>query len=243
MKSIFHNPVKHRVLYGVYIKKVYSMKPNRTRTDASRSKPRMNDDINTIYTILDNVHVCTVSYVKNGEPRALPTGYVRMDDLFYIHGSAKSHFFLQVQNVEIVCITAFLLDGIVLAKSGLNHSFNYRSVVLFGSPIVVNDKTEKNNILAAFMDRYIPGRWDEIRQPTPQELNATSVIGFKIDEVSAKIRQGPPNDLEKDKQLPVWSGVLPFETRLLQPIPDKNSIKKEVPTYIRSLYVSEDHDL
>lgn len=219
------------------------MKTNRTRTDASRSKHRMNDDINTIYAILDNVHVCTVSYVKNSEPRALPTGYVRIDDIFYIHGSVKSHFFLQIQQADVVCISAFLLDGIVLAKSGLNHSFNYKSAVLFGSPIVINDKAKKMNILAAFMDRYIPGRWDEIRQPTPQELNATSVIGFRIDEVSAKIRQGPPNDLEKDKKLPVWSGVLPFETRLLQPIPDETSIRQVVPKYIRSLYTGEDRDL
>lgn len=212
------------------------MGKNSSRIDASRSKNRMNYDLDTINTILDEAHVSTVSFTLNGEPRALPTGHVRIGDNLYIHGSAKSHFFQRIAEADIVCITAFLLDGMVLAKSGLNHSFNYRSVVIFGSPEIVNSYSKKNEILAVFTERYIPGRWKEIRQPTTQELNATSVIGFHIGEASAKIRQGPPNDLEKDQRLPIWSGVLPLETRLLQPIPDENSIPQEAPKYIRLLY-------
>jgi hypothetical protein len=123
----------------------------------------------------------------------------------------------------------------VLAKSGLHHTFNYRSAVLFGAPEVVTGREKKKNILADFTNRYVPGRWEEIREPSPQELDATAVIGFRIEEASAKIRQGPPNDSEKDKQLPVWSGVVPVEMRMLEPVPDENNTVEILPQYLRNL--------
>jgi uncharacterized protein len=212
------------------------MKHAQTKITASRSKNRMNYDIDTIYSVLDAAHACTISFTVNGEPRALPTGHVRINDRIYIHGSVKSHFFDKLCKAETVCITAFLLDGIVLAKSGFNHSFNYRSVVVFGSPEPVEGCQHKDEILAGFTERYVPGRWDQTRKPTPKELDATSVIGFRIEEASVKIRQGPPNDAEKDKNLPIWSGVLPIEARIMEPIPDDNCKLREVPDYIRALY-------
>lgn len=201
-----------------------------SRTKASRSEKRMNYDADTIHAILDEADVCTISYVKDGEPRALPTGHVRIGEYLYIHGSVKSHFFTQLENAGMVCITASILDGLVLAKSGLNHSFNYRSVAVFGAPLTVSGNEKKEQILAAFTDRYVAGRWQEIRQPTIPELNATKIIGFQIQEASAKIRQGPPNDLEKDKEWPVWSGVVPMKIQVLEPVPDENnSINSEIP--------------
>lgn len=196
----------------------------------------MNYDKDTIYAILDEARICTVSYVKDGEPRAIPTGYVRIGDYIYIHGSVKSHFFRQIEKSDTVCITTVILDGFVLAKSDFNHSFNYRSVVLFGIPEAVTSRVKKKELLYWFTERYIPGRWEKTRKPTSHELNATAVIKFQIVDASAKIRDGMPNDLEKDKNWPVWSGIVPLKMQIMEPIPDENNTPGvDTPEYLQNL--------
>lgn len=209
---------------------------NIDQTKASRLTNRMHYDAGVIYSILDEALVCTINYVKDGGPRALPTGYVRIGDYLYVHGSVKSHFFQQIESADTVCITAFILDGMVLAKSGFSHSFNYRSVVLFGSPVTISESKKKEEMLIRFTDRYIPGRWEDSRKPTRQELKATSVLGFRIQEMSAKIRTGMPNDAEKDKSWPAWSGIVPLKMQFMDPEPDENTVPGTgLPAYIRNL--------
>ena len=116
-----------------------------------------------------------------------------------------------------VCLTVTLLDGLVLARSAFHHSMNYRSVLVFGQAALVYDAAEKLNALRAFSEHVIPGRWDDVREPTEQELKATTVLSLPLEEVSAKVRSGPPLDEEEDYTLPVWAGVIPM--RLVADVP------------------------
>jgi hypothetical protein len=119
-----------------------------------------------------------------------------------------------------MCVTVTILDGLVLARSAFHHSMNYRSVVVLGTAHDVTDLTEKNNALKAIVEHVAPQRWDEVRQPHVQELKATSVLRLPLEEVSAKIRTGPPLDDEGDYQLPCWAGELPLRLTPQASIPD-----------------------
>ena len=119
-----------------------------------------------------------------------------------------------------VCVTVTLLDGLVLARSAFHHSMNYRSVVIFGRASVVDDREAKLAALRAFSEHVIPGRWDEAREPTDQELKATAVLSVPLEEASAKVRTGPPIDDEEDYALPVWAGVLPLRLVAGAPLSD-----------------------
>jgi nitroimidazol reductase NimA-like FMN-containing flavoprotein (pyridoxamine 5'-phosphate oxidase superfamily) len=112
-----------------------------------------------------------------------------------------------------VCVTVTLLDGIVLARSAFNHSMNYRSVVMLGRAVPVEDEDAKTEALRVISENIVPGRWDHVRKPSDKELKATAVLALPITEASAKIRTGPPVDEEEDYALDVWAGVLPLELR------------------------------
>ena len=131
-----------------------------------------------------------------------------------------------------VCVTVTLLDGLVLARSDFHHSMNYRSVVVFGSATTVDDPAEKIAALVAFSEHVIPGRWKEVREPNEQELKATTVLSLPLEEVSAKVRTGPPLDDEEDYELPVWAGVIPLRLAAATPIPDpRMEVGIELPGY------------
>src|SRR5258708_23798640 len=119
-----------------------------------------------------------------------------------------------------VCITVPLVDGLVLARSAFHHSMNYRSVVMMGKARMLTTAQEKTEALRAFTNHIVPGRWDEVRPPTEQELKGTSVFALPLDEVSAKVRTGPPVDDEEDYALPVWAGVVPIRSQVEQPVAD-----------------------
>jgi nitroimidazol reductase NimA-like FMN-containing flavoprotein (pyridoxamine 5'-phosphate oxidase superfamily) len=118
------------------------------------------------------------------------------------------------------CVTVTHLDGLVMARSGFNQSMNYRSVMALGTARRVSEAAEKTKVLKAFTERVARGRWDEIRPPTPHELKATSVLWMDLDEVSAKVRSGPPHDDEADYAMRVWAGVVPISVSLGAPEPD-----------------------
>jgi len=122
------------------------------------------------------------------------------------------------KGVDITLSVAHV-DGLVLARSAFHHSMNYRSVVLFGTAMLVENH-EKSMALKAISDHLIAGRWDEVREPNEKELKATSVLKINIDEGSAKVRTGDPVDDEVDYELDIWAGVLPFKTTTLPLIPD-----------------------
>ena len=155
-----------------------------------------------------------------GQPYVIPTGYAHSGDRIYIHGSAASRMLRTLDQGVDVCVTVTLVDGFVLARSAFHHSMNYRSVVVLGKARLVTDPDEKRNALRSFTNHIVPGRWEEVRQPTEQELKATSVLSLMLDEVSAKVRTGPPIDDEEDYAFPVWAGVVPIRSQVDQPVPD-----------------------
>jgi nitroimidazol reductase NimA-like FMN-containing flavoprotein (pyridoxamine 5'-phosphate oxidase superfamily) len=177
-------------------------------------------DRELVYQILDEGFICHVGFAVAGRPFVIPTGYARANDKLYIHGSQASRMLRTLRTGIDVCVTVTLLDGLVLARSAFNHSMNYRSVVVFGQAIVV-DESEKLAALLAFSEHVIAGRWADVRQPTEQELKATTVLALPLEEASAKVRSGPPIDDEEDYDLFVWAGVIPLSlVAQSPPIPD-----------------------
>ncbi len=195
--------------------------PTTARTTVRRLPKRGVYDKETIYSILDEGFICHVGFVVDSQPFVIPTGYARVGDTLYIHGSAASRTIKTAATGGIdICVTVTLLDGLVLARSAFHHSMNYRSVVVLGKGRLVTDEQEKRSALHAFTNHVVPQRWEETRQPTSQELKATSVLALPIQEASAKIRTGGPIDDEEDYALPIWAGVVPIETTLGAPIRD-----------------------
>ncbi len=194
--------------------------PETERTTLKRLSKRGVYDRELVYGILDEGFICHVSFVVEGQPFVIPTGYARVDDRLYIHGSQVSRMLRTLSKGIDVCVGVTLVDGLVLARSAFHHSVNYRSVVIFGRAAMVDEKAAKLAALFAFSEHVIPGRWNDVREPTEQELKATTVLSLPLVEVSAKVRSGPPIDDEEDYALDVWAGVLPLRIAAEAPIKD-----------------------
>jgi len=180
------------------------------RTTLRRLPKRGVYDRQLVYGILDEGFICHVSFAVDGRPFVIPTGYARVDDQLYIHGSQVSRMLRTLSSGIDVCVAVTLVDGLVLARSAFHHSMNYRSVVIFGRAELVEDREEKLAALFALSEHMIPGRWKDVRAPNEAELRQTTVLSLPIDEASAKIRTGPPLDDEEDYAMNVWAGVLPL---------------------------------
>ena len=202
------------------------------RTRLVREADRAVYDRAAAYKILDEGFICHVGFAVDGQPFVIPTGYGRIGDNLYIHGSAASRMLRRVDEGLAVCVTVTLLDGLVLARSIFNHSMNYRSVMILGTAVAVRDAEEKLKALRLLSEHILPGRWAESRQPTEKELKATLVMRLPIEEFSAKVRQGPPIDDEEDYSFPTWAGVIPLEVVAGKPINDARlEPERDVPKY------------
>jgi uncharacterized protein len=190
------------------------------RTQVRRLADRGKYDTETVYGILDEGFFCHVGFAVDGQPFVIPTGYARIGDELYIHGSAASRMLRTLAGGVQVCVTVTLVDGLVLARSAFHHSMNYRSVVVLGRAVAVEDRDEKLRALNAFTESVIRGRWDTLRPVQENELKQTSVLRVPLNEVSAKVRTGPPKDEAEDYALPIWAGVLPLRLTPGEPVPD-----------------------
>jgi len=205
------------------------------RTRVVRESVRAVYDRDAIYRILDDSFICHIGFAVDGQPFVIPTAFGRRDDQLYIHGSSASRMLRQMKEGAPVCVTVTLLDGLVFARSIFNQSMNYRSVVILGKAVLVDDPEEKLTALRILSEHILPGRWDDVRQPNERELKATSVLRLPIQEFSAKVRVGPPIDDEEDYSFPTWAGVLPLETKIGEPInDDRLDPGREVPAYVRN---------
>ncbi|HSZ02462.1 MAG TPA: pyridoxamine 5'-phosphate oxidase family protein [Terriglobales bacterium] len=205
------------------------------RTRLVREADRAVYDRAAAYQILDEGFICHVGFVADGQPFVIPTGYGRVGDNLYIHGSAASRMLRRVDEGVAVCVTVTLLDGLVLARSIFNHSMNYRSVVILGTARAVNDPKEKLEALRLLSEHILPGRWVESRLPNERELKATLVMRLPIEEFSAKVRQGPPVDDEEDYAFPTWAGVVPLTMVAGEPIDDARLMPGlKAPEYART---------
>jgi nitroimidazol reductase NimA-like FMN-containing flavoprotein (pyridoxamine 5'-phosphate oxidase superfamily) len=204
------------------------------RTQVKRLPKRGAYDRETVFKILDEAFVCHVGFVVDGQPYVIPTNYGRVGETLYLHGSAASRMLRTLSEGIPVCVTVTLTDGLVLARSAFHHSVNYRSVVVLGTARLVNDPAEKMEALRLFTEHIIKGRWDDIRQPTEQEMKGTTVLALPMEEVSAKVRTGGPVDDEEDYALPVWAGVLPLPVTAAAPIPDTRlNAGTQIPDYMK----------
>jgi nitroimidazol reductase NimA-like FMN-containing flavoprotein (pyridoxamine 5'-phosphate oxidase superfamily) len=191
-------------------------------------------DRETVYGILDEGFICHVGFAPQGQPFVIPTGYARVDDKLYIHGSQASRMLRTLSGGLDACVTVTIIDGLVLARSAFHHSMNYRSVVIFGRATILEDREEKSAALVALSEHIVRGRWADVREPNEEELKQTTVLSLPLVEASAKIRTGPPLDDEEDYALPMWAGVIPLRLEAGEPIDDPRLMDGiEVPGYAR----------
>jgi uncharacterized protein len=202
------------------------------RTSLRRLPERARYDAETVHSILDEGFICHVAFVVDDQPYALPTGYARIGETLYLHGSTGSR--LGLRPAMDVCVTVTLLDGIVLARSAFHHSFQYRSVMVLGRTQLVTDPSEKDAVLEALVEHFVPGRTADARAGTRREVAATAVLAVPLEEVSAKVRTGDPKDNEEDYALPVWAGILPLAIVPGDPVPDSRLDPGiAVPAYVK----------
>lgn len=197
--------------------------PVTSRTRLRRKPGRGSYDRATVHAILDEGLVCHVGFVIHGEPFVVPATYARIGERLYLHGAVANRMLRTLAAGVPVCVTVTHLDGLVLARSAMHHSMNYRSVMLFGIATLVTDPEEKRRALEATIEHMVPGRSAGTRAPNEQELRATSVLVLPVEEASAKIRHGPPSDDAEDLELPFWAGVIPLRPCPLDPVPDEHT--------------------
>lgn len=190
------------------------------RTTLRRRPERGSFDRAVVEAILDEALVCHVGFVHDGRPFVLPTAHVRVGSTLYLHGAHKSRMLESLIRGGPACITVTLLDGLVLGRSAMHHSMNYRSVLILGAGREVVEREEKLRALEALVEHVAPGRSRQVRAPSEGELLATRVVAFAIEEASAKIRRGPPVDLPEDHALSCWAGVIPLRLEPGTPEPD-----------------------
>jgi len=204
------------------------------RTKLKRLPKRGHFDRETVYGILDEGFICHVGFAPEGRPFVIPTGYARVGDKLYIHGSQASRMLRTLSGGVDACVTVTIIDGLVLARSAFHHSMNYRSVIIFGRATIVEEREEKMKALLALSEHIIRGRWAEVREPTENEMILTTVLSVPLIEASAKIRTGPPLDDEEDYAMNVWAGVIPLKLEAGEPIKDPRLPDGiEVPDYAR----------
>jgi hypothetical protein len=179
-------------------------------------------DPETVHAILDAMPLCHVGYVFNGSPFVTPTLQWRDGDRIFWHGSAASRM-LKAAEVQDVCVTVSLYDGLVMARSAYNYGINYRSVMVFGRPVKLTDPAEKEAQLRNFVNKTIAGQWERLRPVTEQELGLATVLSMPITEASAKLRSGQPDD-DQDADFPVWAGVIPVRFEIGPPEPNPKNL-------------------
>ncbi|MFI2074377.1 MULTISPECIES: pyridoxamine 5'-phosphate oxidase family protein [Streptomyces] len=207
------------------------------RTTPTRARERASYDRARVHAILDAGYVCHLGFVRDGAPAVLPTLYGRIGERLYVHGSTGSRPLRAAggagEEGMPVCVTVTHVDGLVLARSAFHHSLNYRSVVVHGRARQVTDPAELTAALDALVDQVVPGRAADSRPASPKELAATAVLRLDLEEVSAKVREGGPNDDPEDLSLPHWSGVVPVARSYGAPVPaDDLAPGIPVPAYL-----------
>lgn len=210
-------------------------KPPSTLTRARRQHGMASYDPEVIRDVLDRIPLAHIGHLIDGQPVVTATLQWRIGDRIYWHGSSASRMIKAASGAK-VCVTVTAVDGMVLARSGLEHSTQYRSVMVFGEAALLRDPGEKEAALKAMMERLFPGRWDSLRPMTVQELKATAVLSLPITEASAKISAGDPTDPPEDAAWPVWAGVLPMQMVMGAPRPSSDlapGLAADPPSYLR----------
>ena len=205
-----------------------------SRTRVRRKPERADYDAETINAIVDAAVICSVAFQLDGGVHAIPTIHWRDGEHLYIHGAKASRLLTALTEGDS-CLTIALADGLVLARSAMHHSMNYRSVVIYGQFELVTEPAEKTRSLQALIEGLYPGRWDTLRPINDKELNATSVLRIPLTEASAKVRDAGVKDDDEDLDWPVWAGVIPLNTVVGAPRREDDSVGRTVPATRYSL--------
>lgn len=202
-----------------------------------RGQIRATYDVEKINSILDAGFIGYVNYIYDGKPISIPMGYGRNGNKIYLHGSNANRMLVSLLKTKEISMTVMHLDGLVLARSGLHHSVNYRSATLFGSVKKLEDDHDKEYALKCFMEHMMKGRWDGIRPMHQKELDRTLVVEMTIETASAKIRDVGVEDEPEDYDLDVWAGIVPIKQVAELPISDEklpNGI--QIPSHVINYY-------
>lgn len=195
--------------------------PASDRVRLRRKRERGSHERAVIDAILDEALVAHLGIAEpDGQPIVIPTLHARDGDVVYCHGSVASRTLRRLAEGAPVCLTVSLIDGLVLARSAMHHSANYRSAMLLGSARPITDPAEQRRAAEVIVEHLVPGRWPDVRPPTENELRATAFLELPIEEASAKVRTGPPMDDEEDYALDVWAGVVPLAPSAGTPLDD-----------------------
>ncbi len=202
-----------------------------------RGQNRAVYDVEKINTILDAGFIGFVSYIYEGKAISLPMAYGRKEDKIYLHSSQANRMLLSLLEAGEMSMTVMHLDALILARSGLHHSVNYRSATLFGSVKTIEKPKEKEAALYCFMEHMMKGRWNGIRPMKPEELDRTLVVEMTIETASAKVRDVGVNDEPEDYNSPIWAGLMPLKQIALPPISDEN-LKEDIqiPNHVIEYY-------
>jgi len=192
------------------------------RTTLRRKPARGSHDRALAYSILDEALHCSVGFVVDQQPYVVPTVFARWDDRLILHGAPASRMLKTAATGAPACVTVTLVDGLVLARSAMHHSLNYRSVVVLGSLFEITSADEKIEAFRRVVEHVVPGRSRACRPPSEKELAATRVLALPIDEASVKVRAGDPLDDEADLGSEWWAGVVPLVLCALPPVADRS---------------------
>lgn len=201
----------------------------------TRHRDRAAYDAETVHAALDEALLCHVAHVVDGRPTVLPTLHARIGERLYLHASTGARLARAAAEPGgvPVCVTTTVVDALVLARSAMHHSMNFRSVVVHGRAVLVRDEAEKRAALAAVVDAVAPGRSGDCREPDAKELAATAVLAVDLVEVSAKVRAGGPADDVEDVAGPYWAGLVPLRLTRGEPVPAGDlRADVEVPAYL-----------
>lgn len=170
-------------------------------------------DRDRVHAILDEALYCHLSWVgADGEPRVIPTIHTRIGDTLYVHGSAASTALRAIKEGLPVAIAVTIVDGIRFARSMFEHSMNYRTVIVYGHAQEITDREELTQVFDAITDQVAPGRSADARKPTDDEIRQTTFVKVPLNECSAKVSEGFPEEPDEDLALDVWAGILPLRT-------------------------------
>jgi nitroimidazol reductase NimA-like FMN-containing flavoprotein (pyridoxamine 5'-phosphate oxidase superfamily) len=191
-------------------------------------------DRERVRAILDEAVYCHIAWVgADGDPRVIPTIHARVGDTLYVHGSSASSTLRSIKQGLPVAIAVTLVDGIRFARSMFEHSMNYRTVIVYGRAEEVTDRDELSRVFDAITDHVAPGRSADARPPHDGELRQTTFVRLPLDECSAKVSEGFPEEPDDDLALDVWAGILPLRTVPGEPVPDPLLREgTEVPGYV-----------
>ena len=188
------------------------MLSNTNRTEIKKGAHKAVSDVSKLHAIIDESLIAHIAITNESGPVVIPLLAWRVDDYVYIHGANNSRLLRSLKQGVQTCLTFTLFDGWVLARSAFHHSAHYRSAVVFGQFEVVEDNQEKDRLLNHFIEQIAPGRTEQIRLSNEKELKATMLLRIPLTEASVKISNFGVNDDAEDMDIPVWAGVLPYQT-------------------------------